>query len=189
MPSLSDPTPDTFGEARANLYDLKSSKYRKSGLTSRYDRDEGLLAIPVMGPADSPPVIVRVHAPVGYRVVEFEYAREGAPPVFPAQADTDNDTMLASELTLPAPIERGSSLVFGCKGRYTFVQYGNEDDGFGPRGTETLYPIDRHPFPSLVDLLGAVTRAASPFGAQGAVGSYNCDTMDARYLSSYGILG
>lgn len=183
MPSLS--SADTFAEARSDTYDLQSSQYRKSVVVSRYSRDEGLLTIPVMGPAGTAPVVSRVHAPIGYRHVDFDLARDGAPPVFPAQADTTSgDVILSSDLAFPAPMGVGAMLVFACRGRYEFVQPGE------PRGTESLYPFDRHPFPSMVDALGLVDRARAPFGTQGANTTYNTgDGVDARYLSSYGMLG
>lgn len=175
---------DTFAETRLNTYDLQSSKYIKSNLYSNYRRDEGLLAMAVMGPADTVPVVIRVHAPIAFRHVDFEYVREGAPPVYPAQADTESgDVILTSELEFPAPPDSGSLLVFGCRGHYDFVQAETV------RGTEATYPIDRHPYFSQIDMLGQVDRYTVPHDSQCGHGNYNTDVMDGRFFGSYGILG
>lgn len=191
---------DTFLETRANVYDLNSTAYLKSRLDSQYSRDEGVLVIPVMGPAGTAPALIRVHAPLGFRTVDFEYQRVSQPPVFPAQADTNSgDVILGSKLVLPAPIESEQNLVFACRGQYEFVQY----DVL--RGPDDPYPIDRHPFPTLVDALGqlknnggaklvtpdAMSLASEDFRkySQGGPTGYNTSVMDSRFLSSYGILG
>src|SRR4051812_40541949 len=94
----------TFEEARADLVDLQAHKYRAgSALESSYERNRGLLVIPVMGPAGTAPVVARVHAPYGVRTVEFAYAKQDAPPLMPAAADTNSgDTILSEGHTFPA---------------------------------------------------------------------------------------
>ncbi len=174
----------TFQETRAKVYDLNSTAYQRAQLHSSYSRDEGLLVIPVMGPAGTFPKVVRVHAPYGTREAEFDYVREGAPPVFPAQADTGSgDVILSGRVTFPVPQERGSKLVFGARGSYTFVQ------AAVLRGPDDPYQFDRYPFPSLVDGLGQLNPRGQLGEGQGGYTSYNTAVIDSRYLSSYGILG
>jgi hypothetical protein len=174
----------TFKETRAQVYDLNSTAYQRAQLASSYFRDEGLLVIPVMGPAGTMPSVIRVHAPYGTRTSDFDYVREGHPPLIPAQADTNSgDVILTSEISFPVPQERGSKLIFGAKGSYTFVQ------ATTLRGPDDPYEFDRYPFPSLVDALGQLNPNAQLGEGQGGYNAYNTSIIDTRYLSSYGILG
>ncbi len=173
----------TFAEARPQYRDIRPEAYRAARQSSRYDRDEGLLVIPVMGPAGTAPWVVRVHAPYGVREVEFEYAKDRIPPLYPAQADTaSGDVLLTSSLDFPTPTPReNGDLVFGVAGRYAFVQ---PDGG---RGTEDTYPIDRMPYVSAID---AIVNYPPPTNdpERDYDWRWNSDSVDSRFLSSYGIL-
>ncbi len=177
-------TDTVMSALRPDLIDREAHKYHKSKLLSSYERDTGLIAIPVMGAVGTAPVITRVHAPMGTRRVEFEYIRSGAPPVFPAPADTNtSDTFVSSSLVFPAPTETNGNLIFGVRGTYLFIQ---PDDG---RGTESLFPVDAHPFPTLVNALGTVNPQMVDPNLFGGVNTWRTDSVDARALCGYNIMG
>lgn len=181
-----------FDQARLPSTDPQSSLYGKSTCISEYSRMEGLLAIPVLGPATTGPVIVRVHAPYGFREVNFEYAKEGSPPLMPAPADIKtgysseqetNDYIASSLIELPAPVVSGSGkLIFGARGTYLYIQNGE------PRGTESNFGIDGHPFPTPVDFLGQIDPNYAPVGTQGSPGTWNIPTFDMKIFGTYNIL-
>lgn len=184
---------DTFEGARLDLVDLQYHRYQGgSNLFSRYHRDRGLLVIPVMGPAGTPPVVVRVHAPVGYREVDFSYAKSGGPPLMPAAADTQSgDTILTEEHNFPAPTpDQDGRLLYGVAGHFTYVQ------PYGGRTPEDEFPIDAHPFPTQVDALGQVELSGvESLGELATVngrilhGVWNRQVVDSKVLSAYKIIG
>lgn len=175
---------DTFAESRLKLRDLFGHAYRAATQKSQYRRDEGILVVPVMGPAGTAPAKFRVHAPVGYRTFEFEYAKDNTPPLYPAMADTDSgDTFLGAELGFPTPrINDGGWLTFGVEGRYTFVQ------PEGGRSTEDSFPIDRYPFVTSLDALHTLP---PPVGdGLGLAGwTWNSQDIAASLTQSYDIVG
>lgn len=182
----------TYEEARLDLLDLQFHRYRGGGLVSRYHRSRGLLVIPVMGPAGTPPVVARTHAPIGYREVDFNYSKSGGPPVMPAAADTNSgDLILSEEHSFPAPSpDQNGRLLFGVNGHFTYVQ---PDGGRTPDDT---FPIDSHPFPSQVDALGQYDLSATEsltdtatFQDRVVNGAWNMQVIDSRLLSSYNIIG
>lgn len=182
---------DTFEEARLDLVDLQLHRYRGSALFSHYQRDRGILVIPVMGPEGTPPVIARVHAPIGYRTVDFSYAKAGGPPLMPAAANTSSgDIILSEEHKFAAPVtDTHGNLIFGVSGHFTYVQPN------GGRGPDNSFPIDSHPFPTAIDALGqydlsGVSRGlVSNFSGRTLHGVWNQEVVDSRYLSSYTIIG
>jgi hypothetical protein len=140
------------------IVDLQMHRYRHGGAQSNYIRDEGLLVMPIMGPSNAAPKVLRVHAPYAIRESDFEYIKVGAPPVFPAQGDTQSgDTMLTSSLTFPAPTtDPGGYTTYGVRGSYIFVQPGSG------RGPDSDYPIDLHPFPTSSMFLSSYNIEAQP---------------------------
>jgi len=110
----------------ANKADHQVRGYDLDVNASHYDRDEGLLAIPVMGPAGTPPKVVRVHAAIGYRRVNWAYNKRGAPPIMPSMSNTtdNNDIFLGGDLSLPVPALGGdqNQLDYVATGEYTYVQ-------------------------------------------------------------------
>lgn len=184
---------DTFEEARLDLVDLQYHRYQGgSNLFSRYHRNRGLLVIPVMGPAGTPPVVVRVHAPIGYREVDFSYAKSGGPPLMPAAADSNSgDLILTEEHNFPAPTpDQDGRLMYGVAGHFTYVQ------PYGGRTPEDSFPIDAHPFPTQVDALGefdlsGVDSASelNSFHGRTIHGVWNQRVIDSTQLSAYKIIG
>ncbi len=177
-------TNETYAEARIKTRDYRVEAYRHDTLQSSYERDEGLLVIPVMGAAGVAPAVVRVHAPIGFRKVNFEYAKDRVPPIFPAQADTDSgDTVLTSTLNFPTPaLQTNGDLTFGVAGEYVFVQ------PLGGRSTEDKYPIDKHPYVSIIDAMHTLPHP-TPYEVENEMWCWNSQDIDARLLGSYGILG
>lgn len=174
----------TFQEYRAELVDTNAHLYRDARSQSAYVRDEGLLVIPVMGPAGTAPAVVRVHAPYGLRRSQFTSQKVGQPPLFPPQADTTSgDKILTSDLvfTTPVPMPDGK-LLFGVSGEYVYVQ------PLGGRGPDSTYPIDRHPYPTLINRLTALPPPTGD-SIDDMTWQWNCDFVDARILCSYDLFG
>jgi hypothetical protein len=170
---------DTFAEYRANLLD-NAERYRHSSGESAYEQDAGILVIPVMGPAGTAPVQVRVHAPVGYRTVRYKAAASKTPPLLPAPADTDGgDTLLTADITMPTPApQEDGTLLFGAACEYTYVQPG------GGRGTEDTFPLGKHPFLTLMD---AIATLPPPRGGlqENVDWHWNTPDYDMRLLGTY----
>lgn len=178
------PASSTFAEARQKLRDSRADAYLTATGMSTWERDEGLLVVPVMGPVGTAPVVLRVHAPIGYRESEFSYAKDRVPPLFPAPANTTSgDIILTSELGFPVPRPNtNGDITFGVTGRYTFVQPAE------PRGTESEFPIDKHPFISTLDILHTLPPPSGD-AYKDMLWTWNSDSVDARLLCSYDILG
>jgi hypothetical protein len=172
---------DTFEEYRAELLD-NAERYRHSSGGSEFTRDTGILPIPVMGPAGTAPVQVRVHAPVGYRTIRYRAASKRTPPLVPAPADTTGgDTLLTSSITFPTPApQEDGSLMFGVQCEYTFVQ------PEGGRGTEDTFPMDKHPYLTLIDAIELLPPPGS--GIRDEVEwHWNCAFYDMRLLGTYNL--
>jgi hypothetical protein len=175
---------DTFKDYRAQLVDTNAHLYTGSQGSSAYTRDEGLLVIPVMGPAGTAPSVVRVHAPYGVRRSRFAASKLYQPPLFPPAADTTSgDTILHSEITFPTPaLGPEGALEFSVAGEYVYVQ---PDGG---RDTESTFPINRHPFPTTINVLNRLRKPAADDGLD-MTWHWNCDYIDARLLCSYDLFG
>lgn len=174
----------TFEEYRADLTDPQIERYRASQGRSVYRRDSGLLVIPVMGPPGTAPIVARVHAPYGTRTETFQSAKSGMPPVFPAPADTTSgDTLLVADLEFPLPtFDQDGKPVYGVQGEYTYVQ---PDGGRGP---EDQFPINRHPFPTMLDYLTMLPRPKNN-PVYDRVFMWNTDSVDVQLLGSYSLIG
>lgn len=167
-----------MADARKDLQDVA---FRESTLVSKYDRSLGLLVIPVMGPVGTPPVVVRVHAPVGMRTADFAYTKTGTPPVIPAPVDTPSgDTILSSSLNIVVaritPDDQ-NRMLYSISGSYLYVQ---PDGG---RGETSQFPIDKHPFFTPLDEF--IT--PSPGRAGEDMVRYVRDTNSLRSAGSEGI--
>jgi len=165
--------------------DLQSDRYRKSTIASKYTRDEGLLVIPVMGPAGTAPTIVRVHAAYGTREVGFDYIKQGSPPLIPSLTDTNSgDILLRTELTIPAPIiDQQNNLVYQTVGGYTFVQ------PLGGRTQNSVFPIDAHPFATKIDTLGEMEPYLSDPTLRKVDGQWSQQGIDTSILTANKIIG
>jgi len=171
--------------ARLSMRDGYAQAYRHSASESSYKRNEGLLVIPVMGPAGTAPVVARVHAPYGVREFSFEYAKDRIPPLFPAQATTDSgDTILASVIQFPTPRpNHNGDLTYGVSGTYSYVQ------PLGGRSTEDGFPIDKLPFVSAIDVLEAMPPPKGSDMIENMNWRWNVSDIPAPLMCSYTIVG
>lgn len=152
--------------------DAQAGCYEDSQQSSHYSRDLGLLVLPVAGPDGSAPRVIKTHAVVGYRTVDFDYKKRGTPPMFPTMQDTPSgDSILAGDLSFAMTVG-GQQQQYGyaVKGQYGYVQNGplnpydpsNQPDSqsqdfdpptlpltdvsYGPRGNYSIYETGRMPF-------------------------------------------
>ena len=181
----------TYNQGTPDLYDFQAHRYRTSKGESTYSRDDGILVIPVMGPDGTAPVTVKTHASIGFRVYTFEQVKDGTPPLLPAMADTPSgDVFLGSTISFPTPGQNmKNDLRFGQRGEYTYLQA-------EVRGSTSVFPIDRHPMPTMIDSLGLdrlLELDVQP-GPQGLEQvsfldeRWQADGVDAMALTSYGIV-
>lgn len=171
--------------AAADQKDLQYHYYLGTSALSKYSRTQGLLVIPVMGPTGTAPAVVRVSAPYGMREVEFEYRKQGSPPLFPAPADTTTgDVLLTADQEFPAPIPSPQGgLVYGVRGTHTYVQ------PLGGRAQGDTFPIDAHPIVTRVDTLGEdVTELTNPDDLV-TYGQWTKDGVDTNQLTASKIIG
>ncbi len=165
------------------IVDSQSGLYDQNVQIHTYDRDDGLLVLPVAGPLNAdgsspPPRVIRTHAPYGYRQVNFSSTKRGAAPVLPAMIDTPSgDKFLSAELTIATPTIGGNNAQrdFVAAGSYMFVQGcssrlnpdGSTTDSPGVRGstTDDVYQTGVRPYRT--DLLWAVLGLLSIAGGIG----------------------
>lgn len=170
---------------RPDFTDLQIDRYRDTAtIRSSYQRDHGLLVIPVMGPAGTAPVVARVHAPYGTRTTSFNYSKHGSPPLMPSLEDTSSgDVLLAADLSFPAPItDQSGTLIYGAEGELMFVQ------PLGGRAQGDSFVLDRHPFPTKVDILGAYPSPEMSFPSSIMFGEWNSGSVDTAKLTSSGLV-
>ena len=169
----------------ADRLDLQYYYYKGSSAKSRYVRNNGLLVIPVMGPAGTAPILVRTHAPYGARETDFEYMKQGSPPVFPSPEDTKTgDILLSSTVEIPAPVtSQQGGLLYAIRGHHAYVQ------PLGGRSQGDTFPIDAHPFPTRIDTLGQeITELTNPEDLI-AYGQWTKNGITTADLTSNTIIG
>ena len=85
----------------------------------------GLLVLPVASET-AETVTVRVHGGMGKRVVKFDIAKKGNPPVIPLPADTASDTLVNSQVNVitPHPDDTTGSYNWAIQGTYEYVTTG-----------------------------------------------------------------
>lgn len=169
----------------ADKLDVQFNKYRDASVASSFSRDEGLLVIPVMGPAGTAPAVVRTHAPYGTRNTEFTFDKQSTPPLFPAIADTvSGDVMLGAVLVTPAPItDQQNNLVYRVRGSYHYVQ------PLGGRGQGDNFPIDAYPFPTRIDTLGELKPDITNPDVMTALGQWYGQHIDTTLFTGDRIIG
>ncbi len=86
--------------------------------------------------------LIRLHGGYGKRITRFAASRFGRPPVMPAAADTNGDTLLGTTVipSLPRPNNQANGYDWKVSGEYTFAQN-------APRvpGVDT-FPVGSHPY-------------------------------------------
>lgn len=113
--------------------DAQGNLYTDTRATSEYERDTGILVIPIAGPAGTPPLVVQAHSPYGFRVDKFGYSKRNTPPVIPSpDAETSTgDILLNANLNFMQPRIRDNQnhLEYAVYGTYTYVQSSVRDEG------------------------------------------------------------
>lgn len=152
---VSPPTapPPVAGGLPSKYDDGQAAKYLNYQMASRYDRSEGLVAMPIAAdpslfdPSSAnydatavPVVFVRCHAPFGTRVATFHAAKQGTPPVLPQAIDTDRDKLMASTIQVPVPqADPNGGYNWDVSGVYTYIEVGL------PRSAATGFDTGRLP--------------------------------------------
>jgi hypothetical protein len=132
--------------------------------------------MPVAGPEGASPVLVKVHAEIGYRTTDLSATKFGAPPAMPAACDTlSGDRLLTSEYSFAVPQLSADqdNYIYRTDMRYTYVQGSLRGSGGGTnfQTADMPYRMD------LIDL-----------GVQGVIGGVigaitGGDILDPRYFT------
>src|SRR5688572_17523723 len=127
--------------------DKQSTMYVGVEHWSSYQRDEGLLMLPIAGePDEGDPLVdvVRVHSPIGMRVVSWDEKKRGNPPLCPDPnytGGTGNDVLFNTGINvrMPGPQAEAAWFNWHVCGEYAYVQLQarTRDDG---------YPTGNYPF-------------------------------------------
>jgi hypothetical protein len=123
MPSAITPIPVT--KNLTGKKDGQTNFFEANDASNLYERDEGILVLPIAGPPGTPAAIIQVHAPYGIRRVKWEAAKRGVPPPIPTPKDTPSgDKILSSSIVVhqPRPEVSQSKLGFAMEGEYVYVQ-------------------------------------------------------------------
>lgn len=121
--------------------DGQTNFFEANDASSFYERDEGILVLPIAGPPGTAAAIIQVHAPYGIRRVKWEAAKRGVPPPIPTPKDTaSGDKILSSSIIVhqPRPEVSQSKLGFAMEGEYVYVQGVMAASG-KPRGNKDFY--------------------------------------------------
>ncbi len=79
--------------------------YTHYSCVTSYQRNEGLLQVPVAGPPDTPAVLLRTSAPYSAKVVSWTAVREGGPPRIPDPTRFDpNAPLIDSQIGVATPM-------------------------------------------------------------------------------------
>lgn len=155
MPS-SPNSPSSYGTITDRL-DVPSRYVDYRG-DSSFTVDRGVIPIPLAGPDGSAPVLVKVHAEIGYRTTDVTAAKFGAPPVLPAACDTPSGDMILGcsyDYFMPQISPNQDSYIYRADAKMTYVQGSLRGSG----GSSTFQTIDYPYHMDLIDL-----------GVQGLIG-------------------
>jgi hypothetical protein len=103
---------------------VKGAWEQEYGVVRRRVRDEGILVIPVAGPAGTPPKIVRVHGGLEMETVDFNSGKFGAPPTVPSPASLNSNLQFVSgnqAATLPMAQPQQGVHYWTLSGQYLYV--------------------------------------------------------------------
>jgi hypothetical protein len=126
------------------VLDAQTSQYENDFNVSGYSSDLGFLPMAVMGPAGTPPTVIRMHGGIASRNVKWAYKKRGTPPVIPAMQNTPSgDILLATDLAFPVPAIAGdeNSYDYVASGEYEYVQSVT-------RGANSNFQTGRKPYQS-----------------------------------------
>jgi hypothetical protein len=120
------------------VFDYQPDLYVQWAADSSYSFDEGLEVVPLCKEATDPPphfLIIRRHAPVGFRTSRGQASKNGSPPVVPAPNNTrSGDIFAGGTLTVldPRSDDQNGTRIFQTDWSYTYVQS-------GPFGLSRMY--------------------------------------------------
>lgn len=129
--------PDLSPAAGLFSTDHIETPYGTYDVTVKYDNNEGLLALPIAKPpaAGGPTLmIVRLHAPVCKKIVEWSATRRVLKPLVPTAISADPALVLLSRAYWPlAPrlLADGITKVYGMAGVYVYACSNGIDESAG----------------------------------------------------------
>lgn len=121
--------------------DPDGGSYRGLHQWHKYTNVRGLIVLPVAS-TDSQHVVIRLHGGYGTRTVRWDHRRLGMPPMIPAAADTDGDTILSETVMphLPQHNPQNHQYDWRVEGEYTYVQNSTRIAG------QNAFPAGNHPY-------------------------------------------
>lgn len=107
---------------------IAANEYKKFRQSTRYQYDPGVFVL-ALASRTPKTITVRAHAGFGTRIVDFEAAKSGAPPVLPTPTDTDRDVLVSAVVNIPLPAVSAHEGTYDwfVGGQYVFVTKGQED--------------------------------------------------------------
>lgn len=157
----------------------EAGSYRDYSQDHVYSHDHGLVVLPVAGRAAGHRVI-RLHGGIATRTVNWSASRGGRPPLIPAAADTNGDTLLSSTIvpTLPRVNAQARSYDWSVSGTYVYVQNTPRVPGVN------AFPAGNHPYAVLPQAALAAGELPSNLMTPG----YSGNRADAQteYLTGQG---
>lgn len=104
----------------------EASSYSRYKADTTHEFKPGVMILPVASEAGRA-VVVQMHGPISQRIVTFDVAKEGNPPVVPAPSTQWGDEYLSvASVTIPTPIPNmtNSGYNWAVKGQYIYVKTG-----------------------------------------------------------------
>lgn len=125
-----------------------AANYNRYGIETNYVHVSGKMVFPLaeVQTGTNPPVaIVFLHQPYRIRKQQFDMVKKNTPPVIPAAADNQQDTMLSAQVSfsLPAINTGKQTLVWGAKGENVYIENSAWDLNSGYRLAD--FPFDTTP--------------------------------------------
>lgn len=99
------------------------ARYLESAIDSDYIIDEGVLQVPVAGPPGTPCEIIRVHAPMCRRVVQWTAEKRQTPPTVPgSNTGNPNETLGEKRIRPTTPgIDPAGINIYRLSGIYEYL--------------------------------------------------------------------
>lgn len=139
----------------------EASNYVRYKVDNRHTYDPGTITLPVASET-SLSVTVRQHGGQSQRIVDFDVAKAGNPPVLPGpvvQGTVDKLQSAEVNIETPSPDSKSGGYNWKAKGRYVYSANGARVPG------EDMLPQTGYPFPTLQDQYAVQTLAGqTPVG-------------------------
>lgn len=129
--------------APTRVTSVGAGEYTGVAQDSTYENVTGLVVVP-RAASGAVPKLIRVHGDYGLRRVQWLSARNGRPPIIPAQEDLGSDKYVGGTVTasLPTPDPMTGAFNWKVTGEYTFLQSVRARKA----GTDPL-PTGAYPYP------------------------------------------